>query len=100
MAAELPRGGIVPPIGVLEVCSARRVQWINNAIAGLRGFAANQKQRISRGVVDETVAYPRPGGESREVSCNHVVKFAINPRINLAFDDVDELFLIRLRLRP
>ena len=100
MTAELSRWRIVPPIAWLEVCAARWIQWIDNAIAGFRGFTANQEQRLSLAVVDEAVTNSCAGGKCREVTCKHAMKFSIDPGIDLAFDDVDELLFIRLGMRP
>ena len=51
---------------------------------------------LARAVVDEGVGDARPRGERREIAALHRVKLAVDPGVDGALKDVDELFLVLL----
>jgi len=57
-------------------------------------------QHIAIGVVDEAVTDPGAGRERGQVAGHHAVQVAVDPGVDLALDDIDELFLVLLGVGP
>jgi len=51
-------------------------------------------------VIDEAVADPRTSWKRGQVTGNHTVQISIDPCVDFSLDHVDELFLVRLGVRP
>jgi hypothetical protein len=67
-----------------------------DAVLRLVGLTSGEEHRIAVAVVDEGVADARARGKRGEVAGLHSKKLAVDPGVDLALDDVDELFLGRL----
>ena len=76
------------------------MQWVVDPVVALGGLASHNQQRVVLAVVYEAMANAGPTGEGCEVSGLHRVKRAVYPRIDVAFENVHELFLFLLGVRP
>ena len=100
MRAERPRWRIVPPFARRHVSASRRIERIDDATARLCGFPSDQEQRLALGVANETMGNSSAGGERGQVTSNHSVQVSVDPGIDLALDDIDELLFVLLSMRP
>ena len=66
----------------------------------LLGFHWTSAEASAMGVVDEAVTDPGAGRERGQVAGHHAVQVAVDPGVDLALDDIDELFLVLLGVGP
>jgi hypothetical protein len=71
-----------------------------DATAGVRRLPSHEQQDIALAVVQEAMGNAGPGRKRRKVPGSHRVKNAVDPGVNLTLENVYELLLILLGMRP
>src|ERR1700735_3339082 len=90
---------VFPPSAPRHVIAALRMERVVDAIVLFR-LSSHEQQHIALAVVQEAMGDAGRGRKCGKVPGPHRVKNAVYPGINLTFENVYELLLFLLGMRP
>ncbi len=91
---------ILPPFARRQIIAALRMERIVDAIVALRSLSSHNEQGLTLAVVDEAMADAGAGGKGGKLTGTHRVNIAVDPRVNLTLENVDEFLFFLFGMRP